>query len=408
MYVYIPSGSIYEHPRLKGISHFLEHMLFKNKGESKDLAETLTSVGGKYNAATYKDTTYFYVETNDSEYKNVVDALYQITRLIAFDKDDIIVEKKVILEEMGQHSGGKEKLSSFMNGIILHPKNVYNNTVIGNKHTITGITTEDLKKYARDRYKDFMVMVNCNERKRNEIEKYVCNKFQIKPNDSFVLNEKQIISKCRMFDPKIIFIESQEVSQYMSIMTFAISPNLTIKQFMTIKFIQYALTSSGLHSILNNLIRVKHGLVYSMASLLDPLRYVNLFHIQFSSNNKRTDNIMNMVMGVLTDLKKQGLDKDKFAFYKRSYMNTLRVKVADQSDRTQFYGLRAFYGDILTDDLLHNTVKEITQQDVITAAHAAFDFKNMGVFSIGAYADVDDMSTKLQVMVEEYEAKTHA
>lgn len=405
MYVYIPAGSIYEHPRLKGISHFLEHMLFKNRGESKNLGETLTSIGGKYNAATYKDATYFYVETKESEYKHVVDTLYQITRLIKFSSADILTERKVVLEELEQHSGDMPgNMTNVANSIILDKKNVYNNSVIGNRNTLTNMSVNDLKEYARKRYKHCMVMINCSTRKKHEIEKYVCGKFQISPKETFVLRESALAERGQLLEPKIILMQ-QEVKQFMTFMTFSMDPTMNAKDAIVLRFIQYCLTASGLNSILNKIIRVERGLVYTMASFIDPLRYISLYHIQFPSNSRQTDLIIALILDVLYAFKTIGLTKEEFAYYKRSYANTVRVKLSNESERTQFYGLSAFYGHVLDNKDVEKIIQHMTNEDVIETANKALDFKKLGVLSLGNYTDVDVMTDKIQQHIEHVEEK---
>jgi len=405
MYVYVPAGSIYEDQRVKGISHFLEHMLFKNRGESKNLGETLTSIGGKYNAATYKDTTYFFVETKEQEYKRVVDTLYQITRSIKFTSGDITTERKVVLEELQQHTGNTpNNLTNIANSIILDKKNIYNNSVIGNRNTISHISVNDLRSYARKRYKHCMVMINCSAKKKHEIERYVCGKFDISPGDSFVLREPLLAQRAQLVEPKIVLVH-QASKQFMTFMSFAMDPTMTAKDTILLRFIQYCLTASGLNSILNKIIRVERGLVYTMASFIDPLRYISLYHIQFPSNSRHTDMIISLILDVLYAFKTTGLSPEEFTYFKRAYANTVLVKLSNESERTQFYGLSAFYGHVFNNKQVDKIIHEMTNEDVIETAKKALDFKKLGVLSIGDYTNIDVMTDKIQSCIEEAEEK---
>jgi predicted Zn-dependent peptidase len=376
-------------------------MMFKNKGDaSHNIPKSLTYIGGRYNAATYKDVTYYYIETHMSNYKAAIDLLYQITCRLNFNEDDLRTERKVVIEELGQTLDSFDhKFFSLANGSLLHEDNVYMNSVIGTKKTLGNLTLGNLKAYAKERYNNHVIMLNCDESIKDAAFKYVKHVFGHQ--ETISINEERYMDLGKRFDPKIIFL-NKNFKQYISRITFRTYPVSHIKENITLKFIHYCLTASGLHSILNHTIREKRGLVYSMQSYIELFRYLGLYCIQFSSNSKRTDYILNLVFNVLHNLKTKGLSENIIEFYRTSYLNTIKMRLADEEYRTNSHGLMSFYGADVADADILKYVRAITNQDIVDVASYVFDFTMMGVISVGNYSSVNVMSKNVEDIINTY------
>ena len=92
--IFVKVGSRYETPKNNGISHFLEHMLFKDK----KLVEKLDCLGAKYNAETSYENTHYYIYGSKKDYVDFIDIISDIYTN-PFKKEDIEKEKGVIIEE---------------------------------------------------------------------------------------------------------------------------------------------------------------------------------------------------------------------------------------------------------------------------------------------------------------------
>jgi predicted Zn-dependent peptidase len=406
MYVYVPCGAIYESPKLSGASHFLEHMLFKNKGKvSSNLSKSLTYIGGTHNAVTYKDVTYYYILTHMSNYKEVVDMLYQITRKLSFTDDDLVVEKQVVLQEMGQTLDSFDySYSNMMQSCILDMENVYTKSVIGNRKSVSHMSAHDLKEHARNHYKDCSIIINCDESILGGVKRYVSHVFG--PSKQISFYDEKLSAQSQKFDPKIIVV-NKPFKQYSTCLIFKAFPAKYKKENIVLKFLQYCLTSSGLHSILNHNIRVKRGLVYTMHSYSEVFRYIGLYYISFSSNSSQTDYIINLIMNVLYKLKSDGMSKNVMKYYKNSYLNTMKMRMTNDMFRTEYFGLASFYGVDLTDDEFFKIIKNINNDDIMEVSKKAFNFTDMGVLTAGAYNSVNSMSKRIEDVQQTYAERSN-
>jgi len=104
--VWVRTGSRHESDKLAGISHFLEHMVFKGgkkRTTAKEIAEAVDAIGGEFNAGTSKEWTNFYIKCRSANIGTAYDVLADMVLTPAIRQDDIDREKGVIVEEIGMY-----------------------------------------------------------------------------------------------------------------------------------------------------------------------------------------------------------------------------------------------------------------------------------------------------------------
>ena len=110
--LWVGAGSVNENSMNNGISHFIEHMLFKGtqKRTAKDIASCIDNIGGQLNAFTGKEYTCYYTKTLDSHIEIALDLLWDMYFNSLFNDNDITLEKQVIMEEINMYEDTPEEL----------------------------------------------------------------------------------------------------------------------------------------------------------------------------------------------------------------------------------------------------------------------------------------------------------
>ena len=100
--IWVRAGAIDETDKNAGISHFVEHMMFKGTENrtAKDIAADIDRIGGQINAFTGKEATCYYVKSLSENYKEAADVLVDMLENSLFDKNEMDKERKVICEEI--------------------------------------------------------------------------------------------------------------------------------------------------------------------------------------------------------------------------------------------------------------------------------------------------------------------
>ncbi|MET0620718.1 MAG: pitrilysin family protein, partial [Thermoanaerobaculia bacterium] len=110
--VYVGAGSGDEPPSRRGMSHFLEHLLFKRtrRRTNAEISRVIDRLGGEVDAFTTKEYTGFYVHTLEAHFEEALDLIADVVLAPAFQAGDIETERGVILEEIGEANDNPDDL----------------------------------------------------------------------------------------------------------------------------------------------------------------------------------------------------------------------------------------------------------------------------------------------------------
>lgn len=153
--VWVRTGSIHEDDHLgKGLSHFVEHMIFKGtrKRHYSAIAQEVQSLGGSINAYTSFDRTVYYIEGPSEATEQFLEILYDIVFHSTFPEDEFPKEKDVILREIDMVLDDPDReLSQAVFNSVYH-QHPFKYPVIGHKDLFTSITRNQLWEYYQERY----------------------------------------------------------------------------------------------------------------------------------------------------------------------------------------------------------------------------------------------------------------
>lgn len=405
VYIFVPAGSIYETPALHGASHMLEHMLFKNSSkQTNNLSKALTYIGGKYNAVTYKDVTYYFIKTPVENYKDALDMIHQIVAKANFTAQDLQVERKVVIEEFNQTVDNfNYKLEMLAQRSIYNEENPYGKSVIGSKKVLQNVTDKALKEYYHKRYQNFTVLINCPQKLQKKCEEHLTKLFG--PNTPLSLHDSSMENIHGMIEPKVLVI-NRYLQQYMTRVMFPSPVASDVEGNMIMEFVSYVLTGSGLYSLLNHDVREVRGLVYTVQSYVEAFRYTGMFTIQFSSSNKETEYILSLVYATLYKLVQHGLSPKLFKYYQSSFLNSRKIKFANDDYRTEWNGTAHFYGCMTSEKQYLDMIKKMTPKQVQEKCKEIFDFDKQSIISVGSYPEPNKTSLHIVDMIASYNKLT--
>lgn len=152
--VFVKSGSMYETEKEKGISHFIEHMLFKGtcNRSAKDIAEEMDFAGGHINAYTARECTCYYTKVLSEDLRLSAEILGDMYYNSLFREEDIELERGVIIEEINMYEDSPEDLA--LDSVCEHmwKDNPLGYIISGSEESVKGISREMMLDYMRCRY----------------------------------------------------------------------------------------------------------------------------------------------------------------------------------------------------------------------------------------------------------------
>lgn len=147
---FVRTGARDEVSQVSGVSHFLEHMVFKGSAKrptAADISQAIESLGGMINASTDKELTVFWARVPARHYLVAVDVLADMLRQPMLRESDVAAEKPVVLEEIRLYRDTPQDLVHVMTDGLLFPSSPLGSEVAGRAPVVLKITAEDLRRH---------------------------------------------------------------------------------------------------------------------------------------------------------------------------------------------------------------------------------------------------------------------
>ena len=153
--LWLGAGSQYENADEGGVSHFLEHMVFKGtqKRTARQIAEEMDAVGGQLNAFTAKECTCFYTKVVDEHLPLALDVICDLVRGPVFDAAELEKEKGVVLEEISMAEDTPEDVVHELIMTAYYGGQPVARPILGTEESVSGFTRDDLIRYWKRMYR---------------------------------------------------------------------------------------------------------------------------------------------------------------------------------------------------------------------------------------------------------------
>ncbi len=161
MGIWVDNGSRDESPGLSGISHFIEHMIFKGtrNRSAQQIAKELDAIGGLSNAFTSREQTCFHAKVLGHHLPQVTELLLDIFLQSVFEPEEVERERMVVLQEISMVEDTPDEFSHVLYGETVYEGNPLGRNILGSPETVGAFTQEKLKHYLQQAYGPEKVVV---------------------------------------------------------------------------------------------------------------------------------------------------------------------------------------------------------------------------------------------------------
>jgi predicted Zn-dependent peptidase len=153
--LYVGAGSRYEDPADAGISHFVEHMLFKGtekRPTAKEIAEAVDGVGGMLNGATDREYTVYYIKVARAHMDLALDVLFELVRRPLISAEEMEKERGVVVEELAAVADSPAQMADLLLDSLLWPGNPLGRDIAGTADSVNAIDRRAMLGYLRQQY----------------------------------------------------------------------------------------------------------------------------------------------------------------------------------------------------------------------------------------------------------------
>lgn len=330
--IWVKTGSRDESETNNGISHFIEHMLFKgtDKYSAKDIAEIFDGIGGNVNAFTSKEYTCYYCKVLDEHLPMAVEVLSDMFFRSTFDPVELEKEKNVIYEEISMYEDTPDDMVHDLIAKAAFGNHSLGYTIIGTQDNLEAMNSDTLKDYMKSRYtiENTVISIagNVDDNAVELIERYF-GEFSVQGGD-------------RNMPPlgyhSDLQYHQKKTEQNHICLSF---PGFSAKaeQLYAMILLNNAI-GGGMSSRLFQEIREKRGLAYSVYSYHTSYQDGGMFTIYTGTAPKQTEEVLKITMELLSDLKVNGLTPAELKKGKEQMKGSLILSLESTSSRMNRLG----------------------------------------------------------------------
>ncbi|WP_071119789.1 M16 family metallopeptidase [Romboutsia timonensis] len=377
---WINAGSRIEDEEISGVSHFIEHMLFKGTRNrtSKQIASEIDNLGGQINAFTSKECTCYYVKLLDSHIDIGIDVLSDMILNSKFNEDDLDKERSVIIEELKMYEDSPEDLA-----YDLLTENIYKNdplgmNIIGTEESLNRLNREKLLDYFNKYYvpNNSVIAISGNFN-FDEIINKIEEKFKVwKKRDVNVDIKKAEFKSC-------FLTKNKDIEQVNLAMSLEAVPLENDKEVYALAVINTVFGGS-ISSRLFQKIREEKGLVYSIYSSQSLYRKCGELGIFASMSNEHLKEVYESIIEEIKIMKKYYLTDQEIKESKEQLKGSYILGLESTSSRMMSIGRSLLLNNKVesTDDIL-KSIDNVDRETVKIVIDKIFNLDKLGVCIVG-------------------------
>jgi predicted Zn-dependent peptidase len=357
-----------------GISHFLEHMVFKGtKNRSvRDIAQSLESLGGYLNAFTTKEQTCFYARVLDEHVERAVDVLSDLVQHATFKREELEKEKLVVIEELKNAEDDPEDIIHDYFEKSLFPTHPIGFPIIGTEANLRAFTRSDLSDRVAGHYTTSKIVIAAAGNVKHAdlvrlAEKYLNH---IAPPGT---PRPRVQAPAK--HPKRASAEFGRQIQQSHVCVGTVAYSIKHKDRYPL-MVMNAILGEGMSSRLYQTIREKHGLAYSVYSFVNMLSDAGSFGAYIGTDKKNLSNAMELVLKEFEKLRLKPVPRAELERTKSQIKGTMMLGLENMSGRMMRLGTSELYFskftsldtilqkvDAVTPESIHRVAADILRED---------------------------------------------
>ncbi len=364
--VWIDSGSRNDPERLAGISHFVEHAVFKGTAKRRmhQIASRMESVGGYLNAFTSKEHTCYFARALDSHLDRGIDSTCDLVASPVFPEQEIEKEKKVVLEEIKMYDDAPEEYIADRFESIVYPAQAIGRPIIGYPETVSSLRREDLFQYVSSQYTPDQIVVAASGNLLHEklvkgVEKAFTNLRSTRRESDIELANSPYqateLSLTRPIHQGHLILGRSSVSIH--------SKHRAALELLNI------ILGGGSSSRLNQRIRERYGFCYNIYSFLNMYSDCGDFGIYLGLDPSKIDHATHLIFREFDSLAQKPVSKQVLTRAKCQARGGIVLGLESLSNRMTRLGKQELYfGRVIPMDETIEELERVTANDIQTIA----------------------------------------
>lgn len=380
-------GSRNEDDKNNGVSHFVEHLMFKGttkRPSTMDISKELDGVGADYNAFTGKDHTGYYIKADSRHLSLAVEMLSDMLHNSKFDKEEVNRERGVIIEEIKMYEENPLMHIEDVFESLIFKETVLGREIAGPKINIKNISRDALYKYYQKYYySGNLVLSLAGNFKTKEAIALINHFFPVKKSKKRV---KITPVKKSLQKTSQVQLVNRPLEQVQLMLGWT-SVSKKDKKFLALQMLANIL-GGNMSSRLFLQIRERRGLCYSIRAGVNGYEDISNFAISAGLNKDKIEEAIQAIREEIDKVKNEGISEEELAQAKENIRGRLILRLENSSAYLAFLSDQELFGQKpKTLEELLQEVDKITLKQVNQIAKDIFVMSQSNLALIGPFAD---------------------
>ena len=366
--IFVNTGSRNEYSEESGVSHYIEHMMFKGTETrtAKEISEIIDNEGGMINAYTSRDLTVYYIQMLSNKIGTGIDVLSDMFMNSTFSEENLEKERNVIIEEIRMYDDIPEE--------IIHDENVkyavtgvQSNSVLGTIESLKGITRERFLKYFNEQYVASNLVISVAGKVdvdeiytllNKGLGKFRDSNFRRDIDTSFIINGGENLIKKETNQVHLCFnTRGNGVKDDMKY------PGAIISSVL----------GGNMSSRLFQKIREERGLAYSVYSYGTAFLEGGLFTIYAGTTKESYKEVLEIIKNEFNDIRKNGITESELQKSKNQFLSMLTFSLESSKGKmSRMANSYLLYDKVIDIDEIIEKIEKITLEDIKKTAEYLF------------------------------------
>ncbi|MBO7611733.1 MAG: insulinase family protein [Elusimicrobia bacterium] len=363
VYIWVKTGSINETPKQAGLSHFIEHLVFKgtkNYPGNTEIMENIENMGGYVNAATSKEYTCFYIDIQKDGYIEAIKMLSDMVTNPLFPEKEIVPERKVVIEEIQRHKDNphSQLFEKFMT--TTYKNAAYKNSIIGTEDVIANIPREEIMKYFKEHYiPSRMVIAVVGDINIKETKKVISETLGQNQNTNPNFVEANIIETADKGNELVT--EDKLAHTYM--LTGFLGPDMSSKDIY-VADVALNVLGSGKSSRLNRILKEEKELVYSISSSFMTLNGTGTAYISAIFDKNNYEKVKDILIQELDKFTNEGPTQEELQKIKINMKSDWLFDLQTFNEQASLMGFWKLFNHLEVFENYLANIEKVTAEDV--------------------------------------------
>jgi predicted Zn-dependent peptidase len=378
--LWVGIGSRRETSEQNGLSHFIEHMVFKgtSKRSAEDIARSVDSIGGNLDAFTSKEMVCFNTKVLDEHLPLAFDVLGDLVLNPLFREEDMAKEKGVILEELKMDEDSPDYLVHEIFSSNFWKDHPLGKPILGTRETVKRFDRQMIERYYQHSYSPANLVVTAAGNLTHKFLADLAGEYfsSMKPFDPLPAERPPVThARIALRNKKAL----EQVHLCMGVPSYPVHHE---DRFGC--YVLNTLLGGGMSSRLFQNIRERQGLAYAVFSELNPYRDTGCLSIYAGTSIESARQVIESILKEFKQLKQDRIADEELRRAKDHLKGSLMLSLESTSSRMSNLARQEMYFHrFFTLDELADSIEQVTAEDVQRIARTFFDQNHIGLTVLG-------------------------